>query len=231
VTVIHADGLDDTAETLAAAALTLARRFSAGATLWCVAPGAGHHARHVAVEFVHPVVVGTRSLPALAVDSDETLRALPALVRAGDVLLLAGDADDRTLADLSRRCAAWGATAIQIAAPNASIGTGAPDVVLTYHLLWELTHVALGHPGLMEGEATPACADDICVTCSDDARLAEVRGVIDADTVLAISDGELVEVDVSLVPAVHAGDLLLVHAGLALTVLDEVPIPMPERTG
>jgi hydrogenase maturation factor len=49
--------------------------------------------------------------------------------------------------------------------------------------------------------------------------------------VLAISDGELVEVDVSLVPAVHAGDLLLVHAGLALTVLDEVPIPIPERTG
>jgi hydrogenase maturation factor len=36
---------------------------------------------------------------------------------------------------------------------------------------------------------------------------------------------------VSLVPAVHAGDLLLVHAGLALTVLDEVPITIPERTG
>ena len=43
---------------LAAAALALARRFAAGATLWCVAPAWPSHARHVAVEFVHPVIVG-----------------------------------------------------------------------------------------------------------------------------------------------------------------------------
>ena len=43
---------------LARAALALARRFAAGATLWCVAPAWPEHARHVAVEFVHPVIMG-----------------------------------------------------------------------------------------------------------------------------------------------------------------------------
>ncbi|MBA3302725.1 MAG: hydrogenase assembly protein HupF, partial [Acidimicrobiia bacterium] len=66
---------------LAATALSLARRFAAGATLWCWAPGADQHARHVAVEFVHPVIVGKRALPAVAVtdavgDAPATLRSL-----------------------------------------------------------------------------------------------------------------------------------------------------------
>ncbi len=50
------------AEDLASAALSLARRFAAGATMWCVAPQWPAHARHVAVEFVHPVIVGKRVL-------------------------------------------------------------------------------------------------------------------------------------------------------------------------
>ncbi len=37
------------------------------------------------------------------------------------------------------------------------------DMVLLYHLLWELTHVVLEHPGLLVPEN--ACADDVCITC------------------------------------------------------------------
>ena len=58
-------------EDLARAALTLARRFADGATMWCVAPTWPSHGRHVAVEFVHPVIVGKRALPAVSVDGAE----------------------------------------------------------------------------------------------------------------------------------------------------------------
>ena len=61
------DELGGAASSLASTALALARRFAAGATLWCWAPGAPEHAQHVAVEFVHPVIMGKRALPAVAV--------------------------------------------------------------------------------------------------------------------------------------------------------------------
>ncbi len=63
------------AEDLAAAARALARRFAAGATMWCVAPEWPSHARHVAVEFVHPVIVGKRALPAVSIDAGDPLRS------------------------------------------------------------------------------------------------------------------------------------------------------------
>ena len=63
---------------LAACALDLTRRFADGATMWCVAPLWAEHARHIAVEFVHPVIVGKRALPAVSIDAADpvgTLRA------------------------------------------------------------------------------------------------------------------------------------------------------------
>ena len=47
----------------------------AGATMWCVAPVWPEHARHVAVEFVHPVIMGKRALPAVAVDDPDPVAA------------------------------------------------------------------------------------------------------------------------------------------------------------
>ena len=61
---------------LALAALALARRFAAGATMWCLAPAWPEHARHVAVEFVHPVIVGKRALPAVSVIDPDPVAAL-----------------------------------------------------------------------------------------------------------------------------------------------------------
>jgi D-sedoheptulose 7-phosphate isomerase len=67
---VPAAGEREPAEDLAAAALTLARRFASGATMWCVAPEWPSHGHHVAVEFVHPVIVGKRALPAISLTSD-----------------------------------------------------------------------------------------------------------------------------------------------------------------
>lgn len=239
MTHLRAGDLEGSVDALASTALTLAQRFAAGATLWCVAPRAPHHARHVAVEFVHPVIVGTRSLPAVAVEAADPVAALRGLVRAGDVVLTIGAEDDPVIADLARRAEPWGAASIVIvtaaerdtgAGPDAEADTahdGDADVVMAYHLLWELTHVVFGHPGLLVPpvEVCDAQADvdgaGVCITCSDDAQLAEVRTILDPSTVVAVTAGEHVEIDVSLVGPLAPGDLVLAHAGLALTVLGE----------
>ena len=217
---------------LAVAALALARRFAAGATLWCVAPQWPDHARHIAVEFVHPVVVGTRALPAVAVDRPEDLDALRASVRAGDALIAVAPAADAVVSDLARRAPAWGVETFWVGGgprPRA----GAVDHVLwcadddpllahssrfvvAYHVLWEMTHVCFEHPGLLTIPA-PACREDVCITCSDEGRLAEVLTADDHGVAMVrTADGEE-GVDVSLVTPVESGDLVLVHAGTALT--------------
>ena len=80
------------AEDLAASALALARRFAAGATMWCVAREWPSHGRHVAVEFVHPVIVGKKALPAVNVEGVDTASTLRLLARPGDVLLAVSSA-------------------------------------------------------------------------------------------------------------------------------------------
>ncbi|MDP8970024.1 MAG: hydrogenase assembly protein HupF, partial [Actinomycetota bacterium] len=81
------------AEDLAAASLALARRFAAGATMWCASPTWPHHARHVAVEFVHPVIVGKRALPAVMLSADDLVATLRVSVRPGDVLVAVAGAE------------------------------------------------------------------------------------------------------------------------------------------
>jgi HupF/HypC family len=224
------------AESVAGAALTLARRFAAGATMWCVAPQWPAHGRHVAVEFVHPVIVGKRALPAVGIDGQAAVvtASLRLLVKPGDVLLAVGPADDDT-AVLMHRAEAWGLATLWLGAgprpepsaarhilwsdnPDAGRAARSGDVVLLYHLLWELTHVVFEHPGLLA--ESPACADDVCVTCADDGRVGEVRRVHDGSQAEVLIDGQEHQVDVTLVDPVSPGDLVLVHAGLALTVVD-----------
>ena len=99
---------------LALAALALARRFAAGATMWCLAPAWPEHARHVAVEFVHPVIVGKRALPAVSVVDPDPVAALRATARAGDVLIGVSTADAPGVAPAMRRAAAWGLLSVWI---------------------------------------------------------------------------------------------------------------------
>ena len=178
------------AEDLAAAALTLARRFAAGATMWCVSPEWPAHGRHVAVEFVHPVIVGKRALPAVSVGGVDVVNAVRLLARPGDVLLAVSSADDPATGDLMRRAEAWGLTRLWLGAghrpsrgraehvvwldgDDPALASRSGDMVLLYHLLWELTHVVFEHPGLLVTE--PECTDEVCITCSDEGLVAEVR--------------------------------------------------------
>jgi len=222
----------DGAGELATAALALARRFAAGGTMWCLAPGAPHHGRHIAVEFVHPVIMGKRSLPAMAVEeSNDPVASVRLLVRPGDILVVVGDADDAELGRLLRRGDSWGLLTILLAGgspPQADLAdhvvrVGAIDdggALLAYHLLWELTHVVFEHPGLLVGPE-PVCRDDVCITCSDEGRVVEVVSTLEDATAVVLADGRRESVDTSVVDEVKAGDLLLVHAGLALALIDE----------
>jgi hypothetical protein len=223
------------AANLANAALDLARRFAAGATMWCVAAQWPAHGRHVAVEFVHPVIVGKRALPAVSIEGPDRVDTLRLLARPGDVLLAVSSSQDVTTRDLLARSQTWGLERIWLGAGpqpqsamaehviwlaegDASRAARSGEVVLLYHLLWELTHVVFEHPGLLIPEAP--CAEEVCITCSDEGLIGEVRSLLGENIVEALVGGKLETVDASLVHPVIPGDLILVHAGVALTNID-----------
>lgn len=218
------------ADDLARASLALARRFSAGATMWCASPLWPFHAHHVAVEFVHPVIVGKRALPAVTVPpAADMVATLRASVIAGDIVLVLADADDPRVLDAMRRGPAWGVETVWIGAGSRRPPAGAADHVIwvdtdvpleasemfvrIYHLLWELTHVCFEHPGLLKPE--PECTDEVCITCSDEGRPAEVVTVDGDEALVRTPDGQE-RIDVSLIDAPAPGDLVLIHAGFAI---------------
>jgi hydrogenase maturation factor len=86
-------------------------------------------------------------------------------------------------------------------------------------VLWELTHVVFEHPGLLveRGDTAPA----VCLTCSDEGRLAEVRATGPDGQAEVVVGGQVERVDISLVGPVGSGDLVLVHGGVALTSIGE----------
>jgi hypothetical protein len=93
--------------------------------------------------------------------------------------------------------------------------------VLFYHLLWELTHVCFEHAGLLKAE----CNEEVCVTCSDEGRLGEVM-TASADGLAIVRTMRGVEdVVTTLIDPVAAGELVLVHAGTAISRLDEEGYP------
>ena len=111
------EGLDpDAGADLARAALSLARRFAAGATLWCLAPEWPEHGRHVAVEFVHPVVMGKRALPSVSITGTEPVAELRAAARAGDALVIVAPAASAVAVEVARRAPAWGLVTVWIGA-------------------------------------------------------------------------------------------------------------------
>ena len=94
--------------------------------------------------------------------------------------------------------------------------------VLMYHLLWELTHVCFEHPGLLK-PAAGECTDEVCVTCSDEGRLGEVLfepADATSSALVRTANGEE-WVDVTMLGDVAPNDLILVHAGAALTRLSD----------
>jgi len=219
------------AQDLAAASLALARRLHDGGTLWCASPSWPHHAQHVAVEFVHPVIVGKPALAAVALPSHDLVATARANVRRGDVVLVIGRAGDPLAGELARRAAVWGASTFWVGAGERPDAGAADHVlwlaeddraehdgrfILLYHLLWELAHVCLEHGAALQ--PAPDCDGPVCITCSDEGRLAEVVRAVGSDALVRTAQGEQ-EVDLSLVGPAEPHDLLIVHAGMAITRL------------
>ncbi|KZS66312.1 hydrogenase assembly protein HupF [Mycobacterium kansasii] len=220
---------------LAGTAFTLAKRFAAGATMWSIAPGWEPHALHIAVEFIHPVIMGKRALPAVAITGPDVVDVVRVSVRPGDIVVGVGGADNAEVASVMRRSPAWGATTVWIGSGERPAAGSADHVlwlddpdprvpatggfVLFYHLLWELTHVCFEYPGLLKQDE---CTDDVCVTCSDEGRLGEVVAAA-TDGMAPVRTAKGVEtVATTLVDPVAAGELVLVHAGTAISRIEEV---------
>lgn len=222
---------------LAQASLTLAQRFSDGATMWCIAPAFTPHAQHIAVEFVHPVVVGKRALPAVALTGPDLVGQVRLSARPGDVIIACAGADDPDVRAVMHRAAAWGVTTIwigngerpQYGAADHVLWLDDPDptlaatgeFVLLYHLLWELTHVCFEHPGLLTPQ-TSVCTDEVCITCSDEGRPAEVVGTaVDGAASVRTAEGMEDVVTVLAGEPLFPGDVVLVHAGMVISKLKE----------
>jgi hydrogenase maturation factor len=224
----HGLGADLSAD-LAATALTLAQRFAAGATMWSIAPAWEPHALHIAVEFVHPVIMGKRALPAVALTGPDLVDQARVSVRTGDIVIAVASADHREVASVMQRGPAWGTTTVWVGSgPRPPDGAADhvlwlddPDprvpatggFVLFYHLLWELTHVCFEHPGLLK---PPAGDNEACITCGDQGRLAEVVRVSADGAATVRTAGGIENVATAVVGSVGAGDLVVVHAGTAI---------------
>jgi D-sedoheptulose 7-phosphate isomerase len=233
-------------ERIARLCFEMARAFHHGGTLIPFGTGgAATDAAHVAVEFMHPVIVGKRALPALAPSNDPSSAAgLRALARADDIALglIHGNSDPGVsafLAEASQRglltVAFTGAlddatrSALRSQVDHLlSVPSEDPLVVqevqeTTYHVLWELVHVFFEHPGLL---------DDACITCGDVAVQARVVALHNGSATIE-KDGAREDVAVDLVDQVSVGDLLLCHAGVALERLapeQSMQTPEPQPT-
>jgi D-sedoheptulose 7-phosphate isomerase len=143
------------AERLARLCHQMSERFAAGGRLLAVAesPAARSDAHHIAVEFVHPVIVGKRALPALAVDAPY----VTLLARPDDVVVAFESSVDRAMASAQERgCLTvgfGGAEGEWRFHPASSDVFVAQEIAETsYHLLWELVHVFFEHrSGSQEG--------------------------------------------------------------------------------
>jgi len=140
---------------LALACQGMADRFLQGGRLLAFGRGPfSTDAQHVSVEFVHPVIVGKRALPAL--DLSAAFRPwLDALVQPEDMVMgfgpPEGDPEVWSALEAGRRRGAMtfalpgpdGSYAISAATPHAFIHQEIIEIL--YHTLWETVHVFFEH--------------------------------------------------------------------------------------
>jgi D-sedoheptulose 7-phosphate isomerase len=149
----------------------MAERFARGGRLIALgsSPQASSDVRHVAVEFVHPVIVGKRALPAIGLTQKGAALALQArlLARPDDIVIAYGvEEGDRELEGvlawareqgcLTVSYARAGAAEWELEPPSEDAFVRQELVETHYHVLWELVHVFFEHRGLLKGrEARP----------------------------------------------------------------------------
>ncbi|GAA4240965.1 hypothetical protein GCM10022254_67910 [Actinomadura meridiana] len=235
--------LGDDAPVIAAACRDMAARFQRGGRLFVFGNGgAATDAQHVAVEFVHPVVVGKRALPAICLTDDAAVLSGIAGAHGFDAVfarqlhLLAGPDDIALGISADGRCPnvlEGLRTANELGMCTVALvggdGNVAADHVVTarsddpsvvkevhvtaYHVLWELVHVFFEQPGALE------CHDGVCVTCSDTALPLRVREIIGDGLAIVDTNSGPEEISVALVNA-HPGDIVLVHAKEAIALVE-----------
>ena len=155
----NSDFFEAEAERLARLCHRMAERFARSGRLIALgdSPAARSDARHVAVEFVHPVIVGKRALPALALTAEggPLVAQVELAAEPGDMAIAFGDVAEAiglarevgclTIA-FTRAGAEW---EFEPPSRDASIRQELAETL--YHVLWELVHVFFDHRGLLEG--------------------------------------------------------------------------------
>ena len=140
---------------LAEACHEMSRRFLAGGRLLAFGNGsAATDAQHVSVEFVHPVIVGKRALPALDL-GPEFERRLPVVLQPEDMVMgfAFPDADEsieRAVQAARERKALTFSLTGEVGEYSFASPDGDPFVVqevfeVLYHVLWETVHVYFEH--------------------------------------------------------------------------------------
>ena len=141
-------------ERLARLCHRMAERFDRGGRLVAFGRTAAARSdvRHVAVEFVHPVIVGKRALPAigLAGEGGPLERQVDLVIEPDDIAMAFGDdvADAIALAR-GRGCLtvafAPGGAEWELEPPTGDPSIRQELVETLYHVLWELVHVFFDH--------------------------------------------------------------------------------------
>jgi D-sedoheptulose 7-phosphate isomerase len=206
----------------------MAERFDRGGRLLAlgVSPAARSDARHVAVEFVHPVIVGKRALPAIGLTSPDEL----ALIAAPEDMVLVLEPGEPALPA--------GCLEIRPPVPPGEDPLIHQELVETYyHLLWELVHVFLDHRSREGAQGTGASSFLYPFLAEQDtdleAVIADVRAsvLMKADEIGALREQTLTEgretlraVAAELRASFDAGGTLLAlgNGGSATDAMDAV---------
>jgi len=160
------------AERLAKLCHRMAERFARAGRLvaFGASPADRSDARHVAVEFVHPVIVGKSALPALALAGEGgAIAPQVALEAEADDIAMAFGGEPDVLAALAaareRGCLTVAFTKDSGAEWEFDLSAIEDRLIsqeiaeTLYHLLWELVHIFLDHRGLLEGRAAKPVHD------------------------------------------------------------------------
>jgi D-sedoheptulose 7-phosphate isomerase len=140
---------------LAEACHEMSRRFLAGGRLLAFGNGSSAtDAQHVSVEFVHPVIVGKRALPALDLGSNFELH-LPVILRSEDMVMgFSFPSGDEMVERALQMARGRGALTFALVGEAGDYPFALPDddpfvcqevFEVLYHMLWETVHVYFEH--------------------------------------------------------------------------------------
>ncbi len=139
------------AERLAQFCRHMSDRFGRGGRLLAFGSGSSSSdAQHVAVEFVHPVLVGKRALPALDLSTGYR-EGVPAILRSDDIVIGFGPPHgDTQVENVLNKAMARGALCLALPGAHGDYAITVPSedpfihqelIETLYHTLWETVHV------------------------------------------------------------------------------------------